>query len=69
MTIAVPGENTHTGLEHGFEIEGGGEFLVWSAGDYEILMSAKPIQGKEMARRVDRSCNVAGKELLAVSHS
>ena len=48
MTIAVPGENTHTGLEHGFEIEGGGEFLVWSAGDYENFMSAQPIQGKEM---------------------
>lgn len=48
MTIAVPGENTHTGLEHGFEIEGGGEFLVWSAGDYENFMSAQPVQGKEM---------------------
>lgn len=48
MTITVPGENTHTGLEHGFEIEGGGEFLVWSAGDYENFMSAQPVQGKEM---------------------
>lgn len=48
MTIVVPGENSHTGLEHGFEIEGGGEFLVWSAGDYENFMSAQPVQGKEM---------------------
>lgn len=48
MTITVPGENTHTGLEHGFEIEGGGEFLVWSAGDYENFMAAQPIQGPEM---------------------
>jgi len=29
-------------LEHGFEVEGGGEFLVWSAGDFENFMAPRP---------------------------
>lgn len=29
-------------LEHGLEIEGGGEFLTWSAGDFENFLAARP---------------------------
>lgn len=29
-------------LEHGFVVEGGGEFLVWSAGDFENFMAPRP---------------------------
>lgn len=30
-------------LEHGFVVEGGGEFLVWSAGDFENFMAPRPV--------------------------
>ncbi len=30
-------------LEHGYELEGGGEFLVWSAGDFENFMAPQPM--------------------------
>lgn len=33
--------------DHGFELEGGGEFLVWSAGDFENFMAERP----ELAER------------------
>ena len=29
-------------LEHGFVVEGGGEFLTWSAGDFENFMAPRP---------------------------
>ncbi|MEM7668774.1 MAG: amidohydrolase family protein, partial [Pseudomonadota bacterium] len=29
-------------LSHGFVVEGGGEFLTWSAGDFENFMAARP---------------------------
>ncbi len=32
-------------LKHGFELEGGGEFLVWSAGDFENFMAPRPDLG------------------------
>ena len=54
MTIAVPGFNHHSALQHGYEMEGGGEFLVWAAGDYENFLSAQPIQGKDMEAELDR---------------
>jgi predicted amidohydrolase YtcJ len=34
------------GLEHGFELEGGGEFLAWSAGDFENFMAPRPDLGE-----------------------
>lgn len=37
----------HKTLAHGYELEGGGEFLVWSAGDFENFMAARP----ELAER------------------
>ncbi|MEM7549895.1 MAG: amidohydrolase [Bacteroidota bacterium] len=29
-------------LDHGYELEGGGEFLVWSAGDFENFLAEQP---------------------------
>lgn len=36
------GKNQDKNLEHGFELEGGGEFMTHSAGDYENFMFARP---------------------------
>lgn len=36
------GVNRAQGLEHGYELEGGGEFLVWSAGDFENFLAPRP---------------------------
>ncbi len=33
---------------HGFELEGGGEFLTWAAGDYENFLAPRPEQGPQM---------------------
>ncbi len=30
-------------LEHGYELEGGGEFLTWSAGDFENFLAPQPL--------------------------
>jgi predicted amidohydrolase YtcJ len=35
-------QNGHLTLSNGYTLEGGGEFLVWSAGDYENFMSERP---------------------------
>jgi len=34
--------NKAEGLENGYVLEGGGEFLVWSAGDFENFMAPRP---------------------------
>ena len=36
------GRNLAVGLAEGYVIEGGGEFLTWSAGDFENFLSAAP---------------------------
>ncbi|MEM9670500.1 MAG: amidohydrolase [Pseudomonadota bacterium] len=36
------GVNRAEGLLHGYEVEGGGEFLAWSAGDYENFLADRP---------------------------
>lgn len=36
------GQNLSLCLDHGFEVEGGGEFLVWAAGDYENFLAPRP---------------------------
>ncbi|MGB3796014.1 MAG: amidohydrolase, partial [Alteraurantiacibacter sp.] len=36
------GVNRANGLENGYVIEGGGEFLAWAAGDYENFLAARP---------------------------
>ena len=36
------GRNAAETLAHGYELEGGGEFLVWSAGDFENFLAPRP---------------------------
>ncbi len=48
-TNYTQGHNTAHGHDHGFELEGGGEFLVWSAGDYENFRADRP----DLAQRGD----------------
>lgn len=42
MAAESAGTNTAEGLDHGFELEGGGENLVWAAGDYENFLAPRP---------------------------
>lgn len=36
------GHNGEIHLDHGYELEGGGEFLAWSAGDFENFLAPRP---------------------------
>ncbi|WP_299670287.1 amidohydrolase [uncultured Polaribacter sp.] len=37
------GKNHAIHLDHGYELEGGGEFLAWSAGDFENFLAPQPL--------------------------
>jgi predicted amidohydrolase YtcJ len=37
------GDNGEIHLDHGYELEGGGEFLAWSAGDFENFLAPQPM--------------------------
>ncbi|WP_192348582.1 amidohydrolase [Algoriphagus sp. Y33] len=37
------GHNGELHLDHGYELEGGGEFLTWSAGDFENFLAPQPM--------------------------
>ncbi len=41
-TAYEPGTDSAHHLDHGFTLEGGGEFLVWSAGDFENFLAPRP---------------------------
>ncbi len=43
MTTNKVGHNGEINLEHGYELEGGGEFLAWSAGDFENFLAPQPM--------------------------
>lgn len=45
-TEYTPGTNDAHPFDHGFELEGGGEFLVWSAGDFENFLAPRPDLGE-----------------------
>jgi hypothetical protein len=47
------GRNEDEHLEHGFELEGGGEFLAHSAGDWENFLAARPDLGARKAAGQD----------------
>ncbi len=47
------GRNEAAQLEHSFELEGGGEFLAHSAGDWENFMAARPDLGARKAAGQD----------------
>ncbi len=53
MNMTVPGSNEDIGHQHGYEMEGGGEFLVWSAGDFENFMAPRPIQTETMETELE----------------
>lgn len=36
------GHNGEIHIDHGYELEGGGEFLAWSAGDFENFLAPQP---------------------------
>ncbi|MGY0633871.1 amidohydrolase [Luteimonas sp. A478] len=46
-------DNQHEALEHGYELEGAGEFLAHSVGDWENFMAAKPDLDERKARGID----------------
>ena len=41
------GHNGEIHLEHGYELEGGGEFLAWSAGDFENFLAPQPMLNRD----------------------
>ncbi len=43
MATNEVGHNGEIALDHGYELEGGGEFLAWSAGDYENFLAPQPM--------------------------
>ena len=47
------GKNEATDLDHGFELEGGGEFLAHSVGDWENFLAARPDLGARKAAGQD----------------
>ncbi|MEQ9455383.1 MAG: amidohydrolase [Phycisphaeraceae bacterium] len=57
-------QQLHETLEHGFELEGGGEFLVWAAGDFENFMADRP----ELSERGDWEAQLKAVTTLLVSN-
>jgi predicted amidohydrolase YtcJ len=47
------GKNFDEIREHGFELEGGGEWVLWKAGDYENFRSARPTQDADMEEKLE----------------
>ena len=43
MSTNKVGHNGEIHLDHGYELEGGGEFLTWSAGDFENFLAPQPL--------------------------
>lgn len=43
MATNEVGHNGEIHLDHGYELEGGGEFLAWSAGDFENFLAPQPL--------------------------
>ncbi|MBL8298663.1 MAG: amidohydrolase [Rhodanobacteraceae bacterium] len=47
------GTNLDTHREHGFELEGAGEWVLWKAGDYENFRAARPSQDAGMEQSLE----------------
>lgn len=47
------GQNGDIHLDHGYELQGGGEFLVWSAGDFENFLAPQPMLEDRPTWRAD----------------
>ncbi|GAB5473085.1 MAG: amidohydrolase [Maribacter sp.] len=47
MATNEVGHNGEIHLDHGYELEGGGEFLAWSAGDFENFLAPQPMLNRD----------------------
>ena len=47
------GQNLDEIKEHGFELEGGGEWVLWKAGDFENFRSERPTQDADMEEKLE----------------
>ncbi len=47
------GHNGEIHLDHGYELEGGGEFLAWSVGDFENFLAPQPMLNERPTWRQD----------------
>jgi len=47
------GENLDEAREHGFELGGAGEWVLWKAGDFENFRSARPTQDDDMEAKLE----------------
>ena len=54
VTMVPPNTNTDPLREDGYVIEGGGEYLVWDAADFENFMSPRPELNPDMAENLDK---------------
>ncbi|WP_067269609.1 amidohydrolase [Mitsuaria sp. 7] len=53
MKDNTAGHNFDEVREHGFELEGGGEWVLWKAGDFENFRSARPTQDADMEEKME----------------
>ena len=53
MAANEVGNNGEIHLDHGYELEGGGEFLAWTAGDYENFLAPQPLLEERPTWRTD----------------
>ena len=54
VKMVPPNTNTDPLREDGYVIEGGGEYLVWDAADFENFMSPRPELNPDMARNLEK---------------
>jgi predicted amidohydrolase YtcJ len=47
------GQNLDEFREHGFELEGAGEWVLWKAGDFENFRSPRPTQDDDMEAKLE----------------
>ena len=47
------GDNLDPDREHGFELEGAGEWVLWKAGDFENFRSPRPVQDAAMEKELE----------------
>jgi predicted amidohydrolase YtcJ len=48
-----PGQNLDELREHGYELEGGGEWVLWKAGDFENFRSPRPTPDSDMEEKLE----------------
>ncbi len=54
VNMVSPNTNTDPLRKDGYVIEGGGEYLVWDAADFENFMSPRPELNPDMAQNLDK---------------